>query len=115
MLALSVGVQTSVGILTRVLFLNSLFVLTEQIGSRTEGNGQIIPTSQLPEQSSSSIGNKMAKLTTLELFRNARTESFILLRATLEIPAEPKHIVLDLHLYMATVFRHIKKDGCSFE
>lgn len=105
----------SVAILIRVLFLNLLFVLMEQIGSRTEVNGQIIPTSQLPEQSSSSIGKEMEKLTTLVLFRNARTESFILLRATQEILAEPKLTVLDLHLFMVTVFRHIKKDGCSCE
>ena len=101
--------QTSVAILIQVLFLNLLCVLMEQIGSRTEVNGQTIHTNHQLEQLSSSIGSKMEKLTTLELCRNVRTELFIQLRATLEIVAEPKLIVLDLHQYMVMVFLHIKK------
>lgn len=103
----------NVAILILELFLNSLFALMEQIGLRTEVNGQTIHTNQLPERLFSLIGKLMEKLTTLVLFRNARMELSIPLKETQEILAEPKHIVLDLHLYMATVSRHIKKDGCS--
>lgn len=37
------------------------------------------------------------------------------LRATPETLAEPKHIRLEVQLSTDTAFRHIKKDGCSFE
>ena len=68
-----------------------------------------------PEQLFSLTGKVTEKPTTQALFKNARTELFIPLRATPATLADKDNTQSVVAVSTDMVSRHIKKDGCSFE
>lgn len=115
MLVLSLGVQMSADILTQELSQNMQAALMAHNGSKTEDNGQTGTMNLHPAQLSSLTGKATVLLTIPVLFRSVRTEQFIQSKVIPETLAEQERILLEVLLSMDTVFRHIKKDGYSFE
>lgn len=113
--ALYRGVQTNVDLLKVALFQNTLFVRMVLIGLRIITNGKIKMQNQKPDILSSLIGIMTEPLTTQDWLIDAKTERFILSKATQAINVENELILLEVARFMDTEFLLINTDGCSCE
>ena len=107
--ALYLGVPTSAVIWKAESYQSILFVRTVWIGFRAMGNGKDGIMSHRQERLSFSIGTVTVQSTIQALWRNAKTERFIPLRATLMTPAAREAMLSEAALSMVTVSLPIKK------
>lgn len=107
--ALYLGVPTNAAIWKAESYRNIPFVRTVWIGFRAMGNGRDGIMSQRQEALSFLTGIMTVQSTIQALWRNAKTEQFIPLRATLVMPAAREAMRLEAALSMVTVSLPIKK------